>query len=114
MHMTAPVAASLVALAAATSVGATAITPRGPCGANNISVQCCNKVQSAQKATSALLRAVLGITLQNTNVLMGLDCVPISPAEYQNGKCSGYVETVCCENSSNGGIVSMGCFPLTL
>lgn len=52
----------------------------------------------ADSASGAALLGLLGIVLQNTNVLLGLTCSPISVVEAGGSSCSA--KTVCCENNS--------------
>ncbi|KAI0746813.1 fungal hydrophobin-domain-containing protein [Daedaleopsis nitida] len=76
-------------------------------------LQCCNQVQSAtDPATSALL-GLLGVVVQGVDVLVGLDCSPINAIGVGSGNsCNANV--VCCQNNSVGGLVSVGCLPVSL
>ncbi|OJT07050.1 Fruiting body protein SC3 [Trametes pubescens] len=108
--MIAPVAAAFVALAAATAVGATAIIPRSTCSTGEI--QCCNSVESAKSAGVAALLGLLGVVVQDVTAQVGLTCSPISVVGAGGGNCKA--TTVCCENNSYGGLVSIGCVPVVL
>ncbi|KAJ3536093.1 hypothetical protein NM688_g6881 [Phlebia brevispora] len=80
---------------------------------NTGSIQCCQQVESASSAAGSLLLGLLGIVLTDLDVLLGLDCSPISIIGVGSGSaCSA--NPVCCENNSLGGLISIGCVPITL
>ncbi|EIW55699.1 fungal hydrophobin [Trametes versicolor FP-101664 SS1] len=108
--MIARVATAIVALAAATAVGATAVIPRSTCSTGEI--KCCNSVQQANSPSAAALLGLLGVVVQGVDVLVGLTCDPISVVGAGGNSCSA--NTVCCENNSYGGLISIGCVPVTL
>ena len=51
-------------------------TPASSCSTG--ALQCCNSVQSASDPAASLLLGLLGIVVQGVDVLVGLDCSPIS------------------------------------
>ncbi|KAI8974198.1 hydrophobin, partial [Trametes punicea] len=76
-------------------------------------LQCCQSTESANSAAGAALLGLLGIVLQDVNVLLGLDCSPITVIGVGTGDaCSA--NTVCCEDNSHGSLVSIGCVPVSL
>ncbi|KAF9062310.1 hydrophobin 2 [Rhodocollybia butyracea] len=104
------VAAALATLAVATP------TPRGgpstTCSTGPI--QCCQSTQTAAAAQSDLLTGLIaglvGIVLKDVTGLVGLSCSGVNVAG--GGTCSA--QTVCCENNAKGGLISVGCLPVTL
>ncbi|KAJ4466321.1 hydrophobin 2 [Lentinula aciculospora] len=74
-------------------------------------VQCCESVQSASSSPIAILLGLLGIVLQDVNVNVGLTCSPITVIG-TSSSCSA--QAVCCEDNSHGGLISIGCLPVTL
>ncbi|KAK1231450.1 hypothetical protein PQX77_005430 [Marasmius sp. AFHP31] len=97
---------SLATLAVATPLQSRA----GSC--NTGPIQCCNSVTSAKDPVASLLIGLLGIVLQDVNVLVGLTCSPITVIGGGNGGCNA--NPVCCENNSHGGLISIGCIPISL
>ncbi|KAI0826594.1 fungal hydrophobin-domain-containing protein [Trametes gibbosa] len=75
-------------------------------------IQCCNSVQSASDPVSSLLLGLLGIVVDGLDVLLGLDCSPISVIGVGGGNCNANV--VCCQNNNVGGLISIGCVPIIL
>ncbi|KAI0719189.1 fungal hydrophobin-domain-containing protein [Cerioporus squamosus] len=71
-------------------------------------VQCCNSLQKADDPVVALLLGLLGIVL-GPDVEVGLTCSPISVIGIGSSSCSA--QTVCCEDNSHGGLISIGCIP---
>ncbi|KAH7872147.1 hydrophobin 2 [Lentinula edodes] len=75
-------------------------------------VQCCDSTQTANSASATALLGLLGIVLQDLNVLVGLTCSPITVIGASGSSCSA--QAVCCEDNSHGGLISIGCVPVTL
>ncbi|KIK53767.1 hypothetical protein GYMLUDRAFT_232645 [Collybiopsis luxurians FD-317 M1] len=103
------VTAALATLAVATPA------PRGGEPASSCTtgpVQCCNTVESASSPAAAGILALLGIVLQNLDVLVGLTCDPITVIGVGGSGCSA--QAVCCEDNSHGGLISIGCVPVQL
>ncbi|KAL1947096.1 hypothetical protein VTO73DRAFT_14057 [Trametes versicolor] len=93
-------------LAAATSLQA-----RGSCSTGPI--QCCQSTETAGSAAVSTLLGLLGIVVQDANVLVGVTCSPITVVGVgSGGSCSA--QAVCCSDNSHGGLVSIGCVPVTL
>ncbi|KAI3595863.1 hydrophobin [Moniliophthora roreri] len=55
---------------------------------------------------------LLGVTLTDLNVLVGLTCSPVTILGGIFGGCSA--TPVCCENNSFGGVIAIGCVPVNL
>nr|AOV80989.1 hydrophobin [Flammulina velutipes] len=93
-----------------TAPGSTATIPAGQCNVSN--QQCCNSVQSASSTPVSVILGLLGIVLQDLNVLVGLTCSPITVIGGGNGGCNA--NPVCCQNNSFGSLISIGCIPISL
>ncbi|OJT07045.1 Fruiting body protein SC3 [Trametes pubescens] len=90
--LTAFVLGALPILAAATPLE----TRGGKCSTGPI--QCCNQVQKATDPTASALLSLLGVVVQGVDVLVGLDCSPISVVGIASGNsCNAHA--VCCENN---------------
>ena len=62
-------------------------------------IQCCQSTTTAGAPAAAAILGLLGVVVQDLNVLLGLDCSPISVVGVGSGSaCSA--QTVCCENNS--------------
>ncbi|KAJ4485531.1 hydrophobin 2 [Lentinula aciculospora] len=90
---------AFVTAAIATPVAA---NPRSPAA---------KSVQPANSAAAATFLSLFGIVLQDLNVDVGLTCSPITVIG-TSSSCSA--QAVCCEDNSHGGLVSIGCVPVTL
>ncbi|KDQ60486.1 hypothetical protein JAAARDRAFT_109771, partial [Jaapia argillacea MUCL 33604] len=76
-------------------------------------LNCCNSVQDSTSLGVTSLAGLLGIDLSGITGLVGLTCSPISVLGVGNGgACTA--SPVCCENNSFGGLISLGCVPITL
>lgn len=77
------------------------------------SVQCCDSTISSSSAQAGLLAGLLGIVLGDLTGLIGLTCSPINVIGIGSGNaCSS--NTVCCSNTQLGGLIGIGCIPITL
>ncbi|KAJ3748112.1 hydrophobin 2 [Lentinula detonsa] len=102
------VPAALAILAVATPT--TRNEPASSCTTGPI--QCCNTVEPASSSAAASILGLLGIVLQDLTVDVGLTCTPITVIGTSEGSCSA--EAVCCEDNSHGGLISIGCAPVSL
>ncbi|KAF9039627.1 fungal hydrophobin [Hymenopellis radicata] len=93
-----------------TAPGSTATIPAGSC--NTGPIQCCNSVQSGSSDPVSILLGLLGIVLPDLNLLVGLTCSPISVIGVGGSSCSA--SPVCCQDNSHGGLISIGCIPVSL
>ncbi|KAI0826600.1 fungal hydrophobin [Trametes gibbosa] len=76
-------------------------------------IQCCDSVQKASDPAVAGLLSLLGIVVEGLDVLVGLTCSPITVVGVGAGS-SCDAEAVCCQNNDVGGILSIGCAPVSL
>ncbi|KAG7090350.1 hypothetical protein E1B28_009470 [Marasmius oreades] len=110
---------ALTTLAAATAIERRTGTPNEQCPG----LQCCDQTGLASSTSiisavtaldplglTGLLLALLGAPL---NALVGLNCSPITVIGGGNGACSGGT-TVVCNDNSHGGLLNIGCVPITL
>ncbi|KAF9064103.1 fungal hydrophobin-domain-containing protein [Rhodocollybia butyracea] len=78
------------------------------------SVQCCTSTQTTTQAASnpgvLALLGLLGVTLSQVTGLIGLTCSSVNVAG--GGTCTS--QAVCCTDNSVGGLISIGCAPVTL
>ncbi|ESK86849.1 hydrophobin [Moniliophthora roreri MCA 2997] len=93
-----------------TPPASTATQPASQC--NTGPIQCCNSVQSASSTPASNVLGLLGVTLTDLNVLVGLTCSPVTILGGIFGGCSA--TPVCCENNSFGGVIAIGCVPVNL
>ncbi|KAI0717365.1 fungal hydrophobin [Cerioporus squamosus] len=101
-------ALALPLLAAATPVE---LERRQTCSTGPI--QCCQQTQSANSLGVGIILGLLGIVLQDLSVLVGLNCSPITVIGVGTGNTCD-AQAVCCENNNVGGLLSIGCVPVTL
>ncbi|KAH9944993.1 fungal hydrophobin [Epithele typhae] len=74
-------------------------------------VQCCQEVTTAGNPVAALIIGLLGLVL-DPKLVVGLTCSAIDIVSIGGHSCSA--NTVCCENNSFGGLISIGCVPIVL
>ncbi|KAF9262862.1 fungal hydrophobin [Marasmius fiardii PR-910] len=99
-------------LAAATAIRRTDGGGGGGGGDSCPGLQCCQQAVQADDPAAAGALALLGIVLQDVNVLVGLNCSPITVIGGGNGPCSQ--TTVICNDNSYGGLINIGCIPVTI
>ncbi|KAI0738058.1 fungal hydrophobin [Daedaleopsis nitida] len=76
-------------------------------------IQCCQSTETAGSTAGSALLGLLGVAVQDLNVLLGVNCSPITVIGVgTGGSCNA--QTVCCQDNSHGGLVSIGCVPVTL
>ncbi|KAL1940955.1 hypothetical protein VTO73DRAFT_7591 [Trametes versicolor] len=101
--------ASLAILAAATPTPGG--EPASSCSTGP--VQCCQSTGTADSTAVAPILASIGVVVQDVSALVGVTCSPITVVGVGSGSsCSA--QAVCCEDNSHGGLVSIGCVPVTL
>ncbi|KAI0693128.1 fungal hydrophobin-domain-containing protein [Cytidiella melzeri] len=104
---TTPAVTTTVTVAGPTT---TAIAP-GDC--NTGPIQCCSSTESASSPAGSRLLGLLGIVVDGLDVVIGLGCSPISVVGVGSGSACN-ASPVCCENNAVGGLISIGCVPVTL
>ncbi|EAU87424.1 CoH1 [Coprinopsis cinerea okayama7 len=87
-------------------------TPIPPSQCNTGPIQCCNTVTQASNPVAGLLLGLLGIVLQDLNVLVGLTCSPISIIGLPGNSCNA--QPVCCQNNNFNGLIAIGCTPINI
>ncbi|KAI0750517.1 fungal hydrophobin-domain-containing protein [Fomes fomentarius] len=103
---------TLFALSTLAILAAATPTARQASSCTTGAVQCCQSTTTASDPAAASLLGLLGIVLQDVNIPVGLNCSPISVVGAGGGTCSA--NTVCCEDNSHGGLISIGCLPVSL
>ncbi|KAI0753519.1 fungal hydrophobin [Daedaleopsis nitida] len=88
-------------------------TPAGGDSCTTGAIQCCESVQSANSTAVAPILGALGIVVQDVTGLVGLSCSSINVVGVGSGNACN-ANTVCCENNAVGGLISLGCLPVTL
>ncbi|PCH38992.1 fungal hydrophobin [Wolfiporia cocos MD-104 SS10] len=87
------------------------VTTAGQC--NTGDAQCCQSTESASSAAGSQLLGLLGIVLEDADVLLGLDCSPLDVVGVGSGsECNA--EPVCCTENGIGDLISIGCVPISL
>ncbi|EMD36632.1 hypothetical protein CERSUDRAFT_115663 [Gelatoporia subvermispora B] len=78
------------------------------------SAQCCESVQSAESGgLVATLLGLLGVVVGDITGQVGLTCSPITVVGVgSSGSCNSNV--VCCSDNALGGLISIGCLPISL
>ncbi|EMD31832.1 hypothetical protein CERSUDRAFT_88700 [Gelatoporia subvermispora B] len=89
---------------------ASTVTAASQCSTG--SVQCCESTESANSGLGGLLLGLLGIVVEGVDVLLGVNCSPISVIGVGGGNCNSNV--VCCQDNAVGGLISIGCIPIIL
>ncbi|PIL32633.1 hypothetical protein GSI_05337 [Ganoderma sinense ZZ0214-1] len=86
-------------------------------------MQCCNTVADSgtPEGQKSILDALgssasldlLDIVLSDVNAAVGIECSPINVLSI-TGSSSCTAQPVCCKNDAQGGLISIGCIPITL
>ncbi|KAI0093401.1 fungal hydrophobin-domain-containing protein, partial [Irpex rosettiformis] len=101
---------------ATTTITVTAPAATGTVAAGNCNtgpIQCCQSTTTASSSTGNALLDLLGIVVTDLEVLLGIDCSPISVVGVGSGSTCN-ASPVCCENNAVGGLISIGCLPIFL
>ncbi|KAG7094693.1 hypothetical protein E1B28_001840 [Marasmius oreades] len=101
------------ALSALTTLAAATAVPRNG-GGGDSGTQCCQQVTQASDPAVAVILKSIGVVLQNLDVLVGLDCSPITVIGSNNGACADGSNTVNCDDNSHGTLISIGCVPVSV
>ncbi|KAH6911814.1 fungal hydrophobin-domain-containing protein [Coprinopsis sp. MPI-PUGE-AT-0042] len=80
-----------------------------PGGCSTGPVQCCQSTGHSTDGPVSLILGLLGVVIKDVNLLIGLTCSPINVL---GNTCSA--KTVCCQDNSFGGLISVGCIPSRL
>ncbi|KAI3608906.1 hydrophobin [Moniliophthora roreri] len=105
----------LFSLAALATLAAATPTRRGGQPASSCStgpIECCNTVTNAGDPAAAGILSLIGVVVQDLNVVVGLTCSPVTVIGAGGSGCSA--NPVCCSDNSHGGLISIGCVPVDL
>ncbi|OCH87289.1 fungal hydrophobin [Obba rivulosa] len=73
---------------------------------------CCQSVGAANSDPIATILGGLGVVVQDINAIVGVNCSPITVIGVGSGNaCSG--TTVSCSSNELGGLVQIGCVPIS-
>ncbi|KAI0806682.1 fungal hydrophobin-domain-containing protein [Fomes fomentarius] len=86
-------------------------TAQGSCSTGT--VQCCESLENTNSIAGSTILAILGLNLQDVTAKIGLKCSPLSVVGVGSGNACK-AEPVCCQNNNVGGLVSIGCAPVSL
>ncbi|KAF5346282.1 hypothetical protein D9758_011498 [Tetrapyrgos nigripes] len=75
-------------------------------------IQCCDSVDKAGSSAVSPILGLLGVVIQDLNVLVGINCSPISVIGVGGDSCSA--TPVCCENNTFNGLIAVGCVPVII
>ncbi|ESK88579.1 hydrophobin [Moniliophthora roreri MCA 2997] len=101
--------AALASVVAASLHGSPHGSPVAEC--NTGPVQCCNIVDNFENEDVANALGLVGVVVQDLNIPIGVNCVPISAVIGIGGNsCSQ--QPVCCEENNFNGLVALGCTPI--
>ncbi|KAJ3483225.1 hypothetical protein NLI96_g6453 [Meripilus lineatus] len=90
-----------------------AAAPQAVNSCNTGPVQCCNSLQSTQNnPLLSTLLGLIGVAAGPVDALVGLTCNPIQVIGLGQSGCN--TSPVCCTNNNVGGLISVGCVPVTL
>ncbi|TFK31007.1 hydrophobin [Crucibulum laeve] len=103
---------ALATLAAATPTRRTGGSPIPASQCTTGPVQCCNSTEAASGPTASKLLGLLGVVVQDLNVIVGITCTPITVIGVGGDSCTS--QAVCCEDNSFHGVVAVGCTPVNL
>ncbi|KAK1222959.1 hypothetical protein PQX77_014159 [Marasmius sp. AFHP31] len=103
---------AITTLAAATAVVKRTGGGGGGEGSCSNTLQCCESTTTASDPAAAGVLAAIGVIVDDLNVLVGLNCSPITVVGGGNGACSK--TTVICKDNSHGNLISVGCVPVTI
>jgi len=105
--------AKLTVVLSTLAVLASAIPTPAVSQCNTGPAQCCNTLQSTKDLDVATLHGLLGVAVQGVSAFVGLGCTPISVVAITEGtNCAQ--QPVCCQNNQFGGLINLGCDPVSL
>ncbi|TFK99175.1 fungal hydrophobin-domain-containing protein [Pterulicium gracile] len=98
---------TLIAASAAASV-ATRTEPSCSTGP----IQCCQGAENADGPVVSKLLGLLGVVVQDLNILVGINCAPLSVIGIGSSGCNA--QPFCCQNSTFNGLIAIGCFAINI
>ncbi|THH14201.1 hypothetical protein EW146_g6112 [Bondarzewia mesenterica] len=94
------------------SIPKTTVTPPAS-QCNTAPVQCCNSTTTAGAPAAAEILSLIGVVVQDLDIVVGLTCNPITIVGVgSGGSCSA--SPVCCDDNNFGGLISINCSPVDL
>ncbi|KAF8905913.1 hydrophobin, partial [Mucidula mucida] len=84
--------------------------PASQCNTGDL--QCCNALERADSSVVGVLLGLLGVVIQGVEALVGITCSPINILGIGQNECQSH--PVCCQNNNVGGLISIGCIPITI
>ncbi|KAF9451557.1 fungal hydrophobin [Macrolepiota fuliginosa MF-IS2] len=99
--------AKLSVVAILTAIAVAQTTTVNKCNVG--SLQCCQSVQKGSSEAAQKQLAAVGALLGNGDILVGLQCNPISAAIGAGTGSNCNANPVCCKNNSFNGVVAIGC-----
>ncbi|KAI0363802.1 hydrophobin [Pilatotrama ljubarskyi] len=106
-------ATALLALSSLAILAVATPAPNASLACNTAPIQCCNQVLPAGSPAVAPLLDAVGVVVQDLDLPIGVVCSPITGVGVGTGSACSAV-TVCCEDNSHGGLLSIGCLPASL
>ncbi|EMD41208.1 hypothetical protein CERSUDRAFT_109835 [Gelatoporia subvermispora B] len=105
---------AFAALAGLATLAAATPAPWGSSGSSSSGTDLCCESVGAPSTNSGIasLLGLLGVVLQDIDVVVGVGCSPITVIGVGSGDCSS--TTVNCGSTQVGGLVGIGCVPITL
>ncbi|KIJ51344.1 hypothetical protein M422DRAFT_157875, partial [Sphaerobolus stellatus SS14] len=79
---------------------------------NTGAVQCCNSIEKADSPSATRLLGLVGATVADPNVLVGLGCTDVNVLAANGLNCAQ--QPACCEENQFNGLVNVGCTPASL
>ncbi|OCH87293.1 fungal hydrophobin [Obba rivulosa] len=105
---------AFAALACLATLAAATPAPGGTSGSGSSGTDLCCETTTTPADSQAVttLLGLLGVVLSDINVLVGIDCSPITVVGVGSGDCSS--TSVSCSSTQVGGLIGIGCIPITL
>lgn len=108
-----PSPTTVTVTATTTLSGPTATVTIAPDQCNTGSTVCCQSTASADSSVVGILLGLLGVVLDDLNVLVGLTCDPLTIGGVgSSSTCSQ--QPLCCENDTFEGLIAIGCVALNI
>ncbi|KAI0643531.1 fungal hydrophobin [Trametes meyenii] len=114
--MVAKLAATFTTVSALAILAVATPAPQAGAGTGSCTtgtLQCCEQVQTADSLGISTLLAAIGVVLQDLDIPIGVGCSGITGVGVgSSDACSA--NAVCCDDTTTGGLLSIGCLPAAL